>query len=60
MSYIRLRFGAVSDAQGACRAFTDSLVGLGSNDLTRVGRDPSGSRALEAVLAGGAPAKVTH
>ena len=30
----------------------------GSNDLARVGRDPSGSRVLESLLEGSAPLKV--
>ncbi|KAJ9532532.1 hypothetical protein QJQ45_010607 [Haematococcus lacustris] len=45
-------------AQGACRVFTDSLVEMSTADLARVGRDPSGSRVLEALLEGTAPAKV--
>ncbi|GFR46342.1 hypothetical protein Agub_g7913 [Astrephomene gubernaculifera] len=48
-----LRYG-----QGACRAFTDSVVALQPHDAARVGADPSGSRVLEALLEGNAPAKV--
>ncbi|KAG2451956.1 hypothetical protein HYH02_003730 [Chlamydomonas schloesseri] len=48
-----LRYG-----QGACRAFTDSVAGLQPHDAARVGADPSGSRVLEALLEGNAPAKV--
>ncbi|GLI69480.1 hypothetical protein VaNZ11_014112 [Volvox africanus] len=48
-----LRYG-----QGACRAFTDSVAGLKPHDAARVGADPSGSRVLEALLEGNAPAKV--
>ncbi|KAG2499537.1 hypothetical protein HYH03_002483 [Edaphochlamys debaryana] len=48
-----LRYG-----QGACRAFTDSVAALQPNDAARVGADPSGSRVLEALLGGNAPAKV--
>ncbi|GLC52285.1 hypothetical protein PLESTB_000605000 [Pleodorina starrii] len=48
-----LRYG-----QGACRSFTDSVVGLQPHDAARVGADPSGSRVLEALLEGNAPAKV--
>ncbi|GIL48187.1 hypothetical protein Vafri_4870 [Volvox africanus] len=48
-----LRYG-----QGACRAFTDSVASLKPHDAARVGADPSGSRVLEALLEGNAPAKV--
>ncbi|GIL74790.1 hypothetical protein Vretimale_2348 [Volvox reticuliferus] len=48
-----LRYG-----QGACRSFTDSVASLKPHDAARVGADPSGSRVLEALLEGNAPAKV--
>ncbi len=45
-------------SQGACRDFTDSLVGMAPGDMARVARDPAGARALEALLDGNAPTKV--
>lgn len=44
--------------QGACRTFTDSVAALSGQDASYVASDPSGSRVIEALLEGTAPAKV--
>ena len=44
--------------QGACRTFTDSVAALHGRDASTVASDPSGSRVIEALIEGTAPAKV--
>jgi nucleolar protein 9 len=50
--------GVLGFGQGACRSFTDSVAGLKGEDAIAVGADPSGSRVMEALIDGTAPAKV--